>query len=171
MQDFVHFFTHGNIIMVDTITLLLIGLILVTQLTNAQQPNNTNDIFFSIVSRNEVVPTDFYLKDIFSTYTFQRTSSHSISMFFPFGVMLPPKTWPNLCGNGIPNATLNEINTYNEINTPEYYMRSCFLFMNISEMTNDRCSITEKIQNAKLLSNIAGLIIDTLIIPRNQSGC
>jgi hypothetical protein len=148
MQDFVGCVRHRNTIMIVTVESVLLVIIVLTQLTNAYLDNNT------VVSLSRVLLGDWdntYINDILSTYTFHGNLENKNkftlgSMFTPIRLMLPPRTWPTLCSNGIPNATRTEIEHFNNNNNPVSF-EIISLFLNLSENSNDRCSITEMLQN------------------------
>jgi Ring finger domain len=70
-------------------------------------------------------------------------------LFTPSRVMLPPKSWPSLCGTSTPNATKHKIKRYRtrmETYDPVY------LLITASEGDNETCSPMEIIENIARLN-------------------
>jgi Ring finger domain len=99
------------------------------------------------------------ITSINNAYTMQVsifTGQHLLSYYNPFSVMLPPKSWSDLCGTTIPNETKKEIQKKylkdGFVHNDEYVW--IFLNKTLSSTTkNNSCSTAEKMKNIEKLNS------------------
>jgi Ring finger domain len=130
---------------IKSISILCIPATLI-QLSNGQI--RAPDVYLSEVefdSNNTIAhfQYDYQFREIF----------HKTDYYNPVSVMLPPKSWSNLCGSTIPYATKKEIQAKSSKDGLVHNDDYVWVLLNNRISSNSSCSTAEKMENIEKLNS------------------